>query len=153
MRLVEDHRAVLAFEQVLAFVRVVEDQAGGDDGDAERAARDVLRTARLDDVALGIDPHLLRRRPDRARDAEFVRQLHLPLQCQGRGAEDKHRAVVQQDRDHRTRRKRQRLADTDLIGEQQTRLSVGLPVLEKHRNEGALPRLELFSAAVDRAFG
>ena len=43
VRLVEDDRAELALEQVLALLGVVEDQAGGDDGDAKRAARDVLR--------------------------------------------------------------------------------------------------------------
>ena len=40
--LVEDDCAVLAFEQILAFLGVVENQAGRDDGDAERATRDVL---------------------------------------------------------------------------------------------------------------
>ena len=153
VRLVEDDGAVLAFKQVLALVGVVEDQAGGDDGDAKWAAGDVLRPAGLDDVALGIDPHLLRRRPDRARDAELVRQLHLPLQREGRRAEDEHRAVVQQGRKHGAGRQRQRLADTDFVGQQQARLAVGLPVLQEHRHERALPRLELFAAAVDRAFG
>ena len=73
VRLVEDDGAVLAFQQVLAFVGIVEDQSGGNDGDAEWATGDVLRSARLDDVALGIDPYLLRRRPNRTRNAELVR--------------------------------------------------------------------------------
>ena len=62
-------------------------------------------------------------------------------------------AIVEQDRDHGARRERQRLADADFVGEQQPRLSVGLAVLQEHRHERTLPRLKLFAASVDRAFG
>ena len=153
VRLVQDHGPVLALEQMLALLGVVEDQAGRDDGDLERATGDVFRASRLDDVAVRVEPDLLRRRPHRARNAELVRQLHLPLQRQGGRAEDQHRAVVQQRRDHGARRERQRLADADFVGEQQPRLAVRLAVLQEHRHEGALPGLKLLATAVDRAFG
>jgi hypothetical protein len=58
--LVEDNGAKPALNQVLTFIRVVEDQSGGYDGNAERAADNILGTARLDDVALWISSHFLR---------------------------------------------------------------------------------------------
>jgi hypothetical protein len=73
MCLIKHNRAVLATQQVLTFVGIVEDQAGGDDRDAKWAVRDVFRPACLNDVAFWIDPHLLRRRPDCTRNAELVR--------------------------------------------------------------------------------
>jgi hypothetical protein len=89
----------------------------------------------------------------KTKPVETMATRNLPLHRQGRGAEDQHGAVVQQRRDHGARPQGKRLADSDFISEQQARLPVGLTVLEKHRHERALPRLELLAAAVDGALG
>jgi hypothetical protein len=114
--LIEHNGPVLTRKQVAALVGVVEDQAGGRDGDSEGAAGDVLRPACLDDMALRIDPDFLVRGPHRAGYTQLVCEFYLPLQGEGRGAEDQHRPIVKQRRDHGARRKRQRLPDTDLVG-------------------------------------
>src|SRR5712671_5187402 len=135
MCLIKDNRTVLATKQVLALVGIVEDQAGGDDRHAKWAVHDVFRPACLDDVALWIDPHLLSRRPYCTRNPEFVRQLNLPLQGQRRWAEDEHWTIAQQDGDQSACSERKRFPDTDFIGEQQTHLAIGLPVLKEHSYE------------------
>lgn len=56
MRLIKDNRPVFALKQVLTFFGFMDDKAGGDNGDAERAPGDILRAARFDDVAFRIKP-------------------------------------------------------------------------------------------------
>ena len=148
--LVQDHGAVLPLEQVLAFLRVVEYESGGHDGDLRWAACDVLGTPHPDLVPMVIEPELLRRRPDSAGNAQLVGQLHLPLQGQRRRAENQHRPIFEQTRDQGACCERKRLADPDLIGQEQPCFAVGLPVLEERRDERSLPGLELFTSPVDR---
>ena len=75
------------------------------------------------------------------------------MEGQGGGTEDERRPIIQQNGDHGAGRERQRLPHAHLIGEEQTRLAVGLPVLQKHRHERTLPGLQLLSAPIDRALG
>ncbi len=149
MRLVEDQGAVAALLQRLALGTTAEDQPGGDDADPVGAAHDILGAARLDDVAVVIEPDLAVGEPDRRRDAELVLQLHLPLQTQRCGTEDQRRPVAQQRGDHGARRQRQRLTHPDLVSEQQSRLAIDLAVFEEHDDEGPLPGLQAVAAAID----
>src|SRR5690606_10239660 len=96
VRLVEDHGAVPAVEQVGAFGRVVKDEARRHDGDLCRTTRYVLGSAGAYLVATMVQPDLLRRGPDCARDTELVVQLRLPLEGQRGRAEDQHGTVLQQ---------------------------------------------------------
>jgi hypothetical protein len=70
-------------------------------------------------VPVMVNPPLIRRGPDRAGDAELVEQLGLPLQGERGRAEDEGRTVA--ERDQRARRQRERLAQADLVGQQQPR--------------------------------
>ena len=81
MGFVKNDSPELLFQQKLAFVGFVEDQAGRDDCDTKWAARDVLRATCLDDMPFGINPDFLSRGPHRTWGAERVCQFNLPLQC------------------------------------------------------------------------
>ena len=140
-------------EQVFAFLRVVEDEAGGHDGDLRRTAGDVLGAAHADLVAAGVEPELLAGRPDRARNSELVSQFHLPLQGERRGTENQHGTILEQTRDQGTCYERERLANAHLVSQEQSCLAVGFPVIEESRDERALPGLEPLAATVDRGLG
>ena len=61
MGLVKNHRAKFLFQQVVTFPGVVEDEAGGDNGDAHGTVDDVFRAAGLNDVAFGVQPYFFGR--------------------------------------------------------------------------------------------
>ena len=97
MGFVQNDSAESPFQQESPFVRRMENQSGGNNGDAERASGNVLGTTSLDGVTVGIHPHFLTRRLDGTGDAQAVVQLDLPLESERRGTQNKNRAVIKKD--------------------------------------------------------
>jgi hypothetical protein len=59
VRFVEYDRSELPLQEETPFVGVMDDQAGRDNGDAERATCDVFRTTGFNDVAMLVHPYFL----------------------------------------------------------------------------------------------
>jgi hypothetical protein len=56
--LIQNHRSVFQFEQILTFTGVMDNQAGGDDGDAVRTAGNIFSAARFDGMPFEVKPNL-----------------------------------------------------------------------------------------------
>jgi hypothetical protein len=85
-------------------------------------------------------------------DVEAVLELDLPLRRERRWTENKDRSVAQQCRNQRGAGQRKRLANSDLVRQQQSHVAVSFAMFQKQRDERALPRHQLLTLAVDVSF-
>ena len=157
--LIQDNDAVFVVEKAPRLlletagvaVSLVHYEAGRDNGDAAGAATDGAVVPLLRErLPLDPEPDLIAGRPHRARNAEPVLHLDLPLEGQGRGSEDKHRSLVKHSADKGACRHGEGLPDADLVCQQQTGFPVRLRMLHEQRHKRALPGLKLLPSSVDR---
>ena len=89
--------------------------------------------------------------PDTGGQPQLIPELHLPLEGQGRRAEDQEGPLPHQDSERPGGRHREGLSDPHLVGEEEPGRPVFLIMLDEDLHESLLPRGKSLSAAHERA--